>query len=213
MIKINFIPQETRKKRGNPWQDGFGPIPREEVIGFLVAAAAILVSFHIFWAVMALVKVAQHTMLEVRWGALGPEKKALDEVTNETKLLQTKMNALRIITAEQGGNWARLLNEVSDSVPKGVWIREMKFEKGVLTINGSAVSKDKSEMIIVNNFVAAIKDQSAMKKGFVSIDVDSILQRENSLLSIADFSMKARRAEKKKEVKKDAKKGASKAAK
>lgn len=193
MIKVNFIPQEARKNRGNIWQDGFGPLPREVILGILVAVAGVLVSLHLLLAGLALARAAEHTMLQIHWGSMGAQKKVLDDITNETKVLQTKMNALRAITSAQGVIWARLMNEVSDSVLKGVWIREIRFEKGLLVINGSAVSKVKNEMIIVNNFVAILKEQPELKKSFTGIDVDSIERRENTALSIADFSLKAKR--------------------
>lgn len=193
MIKVNFIPQEARKTRGNIWQDGFGPLPREVILGILVAGAGLLVLAHVTLAGLALIKAAQHTMLQVRWSLMGEQKRVLDNITNETKTLQLKMNALRVITSAQGVVWARLMNEVSDSVPRGVWIREIRFQKGLLTIDGSAVSKVKNEMIIVNNFVAALKEQPELKKSFSGIDVSSIVRRENTALSIADFTLKVAR--------------------
>lgn len=193
MIKVNFIPQEARKDRGNIWQDGFGPLTREAILGILVAGAGVLVLLHLALAGLALVKAAQHTMLQVRWASMGAQKKVLDDVTNETKTLQTKMNALRAITSAQGVVWARLMNEVSDSVPKGVWLREIHFDRGQFTIRGSAVSKVKNEMIIVNNFVAMLKEQPGLKGAFTGIDVDSIERREGTALSIADFALKAKR--------------------
>ncbi|MEI6438113.1 MAG: PilN domain-containing protein [Candidatus Omnitrophota bacterium] len=193
MIKVNFIPQEARKNRGNIWQDGFGPLPREHILGFLVAGAAVLLVAHLALVGLTLAKAAQHTMLQVRWGSMGAQKKALDEITNETKALQVKMNALKVVTSAQGVVWARLLNEVSDSVPKGVWIRELRFDKGLFSVEGSAVSKVRNEMILVNNFVAALKEQPEMKKNFSGVDVDSIKRREGTALSIADFTVKAKR--------------------
>ncbi|MBF0594211.1 MAG: PilN domain-containing protein [Candidatus Omnitrophica bacterium] len=193
MIRVNFIPQELRKDRGDLWAEGFGALSREVIIGILVAAAGVLLFLHLILGGMALGKVAEHAMLQARWSSLGPEKRVLDSITNETKALQTRMNSVKVITSAQGVVWARLMNEVSDSVPKGLWIREIKFDKGQLTISGSAVSKVKNEMIVVNNFVDTLKAQPQLKKSFSGIDVDSIQRRENTALSIADFSLKAKR--------------------
>ncbi len=193
MIKVNFIPREARRDRGNIWQDGFGSLSRELILGVLVAAAVVLVFCHLALAGMALVKAAQHTMLQVRWSSMGAQKKVLDDVTNETKILQTKMSALRTIILARDVVWARLMSEISDSVPKGLWIRQIRFEKGLLVIDGSAVSKARNEMMIVNDFVSLLKERSELKKSFSGIDVDSIELRENTALSIADFSLKAKR--------------------
>ncbi|MBF0388024.1 MAG: PilN domain-containing protein [Candidatus Omnitrophica bacterium] len=193
MIKVNFIPQETRKSRGSVWQDGFGSLSREAILGILVAGAGVLLFCHVALAGLALVKYAQHTVLQVRWGLMGAQKKVLDDVTSEIKLLHTKMNTLRVVTSQQGVVWARLMNEIADSVPKGVWIRQISFEKSQLVIEGSAVSKDKNEMIIVNNFVSMLKEQAELKKAFIGIDVASIERRDNTALSIADFTLNVKR--------------------
>jgi|GEM_PF-334563 len=192
MIRINFIPQQLRRRTGNFWAEGFGSLPREVILGAFVGAAMILAVVHVLLAGVALAKVAQHTLLEVRWGALSPKKKVLDDVINQTKEVQTKISALKVIAIDQGVVWAKLLNEVSDSVPNGAWLRDVLYIKGVLTIEGSAVSKVRNEMIIVNNFVAALKEKPLFKSGFVGIDVDSIEGRKDTALSIADFVLKAR---------------------
>jgi Tfp pilus assembly protein PilN len=193
MIRINFIPQEARREKGNIWADGFGSLPREVVFGIFVAAGAVLVALHILLAGLALARVAQHTMLNVRWDSLAPKKKVLDDAMNEIKAVQAKMSAVKVITDGQGVVWAALLNEISDSVPNGLWIREIRFVKGDLMVEGSAVSKVKNEMIIVNDFAASLKEKTVIRAGFTGIDIESIEERKNSVQAIADFLLKAKR--------------------
>ncbi len=173
--------------------DGIGPVPLEAVLGIFAAAAAGLLAVHLVMMAFTAGKLVQQGMLSVRWNSLASEKKVLDDISSETKSLQTKMNALRPITSVQIVSWGRLLNDISDSVPKGVWLRQIRFEGTSLTIDGSAISKMRDEMIITNNFVAALKDRASVRAGFTGIDVDSISRRGKTALSIADFSLKARK--------------------
>ena len=193
MIKLNFLPEGSRKAQGGVLDDGIGPLRREVILGAVVAAAALMALVHLALLGLAGVKIAKHTMHQVQWSAMSADKKFLDDIITETRGVQVKMAGLKAVTSGQGLSWGRLLNEISDSVPKGLWVRQLRFEGGTLTIDGSSVSKARNEMIIVNNFVAALKERSALKAGFNGVDVDSIERRENSSVSIADFSLKARR--------------------
>ncbi|MBF0619906.1 MAG: PilN domain-containing protein, partial [Candidatus Omnitrophica bacterium] len=137
-------------------------------------------------------QIGHHKVLEAQWTSMAQIKTAYDRITAETSLLQRKMNAVKSISNARGAGWARVLNDLADAVPKGVWIRKIAYEKGLLTISGSAVSKTRNEMIIANNFVATLKEKSSIRDYFFGLDVDSIQRREGSALSIADFTLKAK---------------------
>ena len=193
MIKLNFIPENLRKEKADIFQDGFSQVPKEISAGIFVAAIGFLMLIHVLLAFVAVYKMAHHQVLTARWNSMAAGKKALDAVTLETQTFQKKMFLLKPITSAQGIIWGRLLNEVSDSVPKGVWLRELRYEKDEIVISGSAVSKSQNEVILAGNFVAALKEKPVMKEQFVGIQVESIERRENAALSIVDFLLRAKR--------------------
>ncbi|MBF0330695.1 MAG: PilN domain-containing protein [Candidatus Omnitrophica bacterium] len=193
MIKLNFIPDQQRSRTAQLTGDDFGGVPGEVLVGGIAALIGFLLAVHLLFAVVAGYKFASYKILQVRWDMMGADKRAYDEVTNELKQLQTKMTELRPITSSQKLHWVNLLNDVSDSVPKGVWIRQISFDNGQLAIQGSAVSKIKNEMVEAGNFVSALKDRKSIKDNFISVDIESIQRRENTPGSIADFLLKAKR--------------------
>ncbi len=193
MIKLNFIPEQQRKARAGIVGEDFGGISGEVIVGIFVAIAGFLILVHTSLAGVAVYKLTSYKILEVRWNGLGADKKACDGVADELKTLQARMNSVRPISSAQQFHWARLLNEISDSVPKGVWLREIFFEKGSMAVYGSTVSKMKTEMVETGNFVAALKEKPGIKDSFGGVDVDSIQRRENTSVSIADFTLKAKR--------------------
>jgi len=193
MIKLNFIPEQQRRQRTGIVGEDFGGVPGEIIVGVLVALVAFFILVHLALAGSAVYKLASHKILEVRWSSMAADKKECDQVADELKALQARMNSLRPITSVPQLHWAMLLNEISDSVPKGVWLREILFENGSMAIYGSSVSKMKTEMVETGNFVAALKEKSSIKDSFSSVDVDSIQRRENTTVSIADFTLKAKR--------------------
>jgi Tfp pilus assembly protein PilN len=193
MIKLNFIPDQQRAHTSQLAADDFGGIPGEVLVGSIVALIGFLLTLHLLLAVIAGYKFASCKILQVRWDMMGADKKNFDEVTGELKQLQTKMATLRPITSAQTLHWVNLLNDVSDSVPKGVWVRQISFDKGQLVIHGSSVSKIKNEMVEAGNFVSALKDRRSIKENFTSVDIESIQRRENTALSVADFILRAKR--------------------
>ena len=181
-----------RKDRGDIFQDGFAQVPQEVSAGIIIAGIGVLFLIHVLLGLVAVFKVAHHQVLLVHWNSLATDKKALDTVTQETQALQKKMFSLKPITAARGIMWGELLNEISDSLPKGVWLRELHYDKDQLTIKGSAVSKMNDEVILAGNFVSALKEQPVMKEQFTGLQVESISRRENAALSIVDFLLKAK---------------------
>jgi hypothetical protein len=192
MIKLNFIPEQQRKQRAGIVGEDFGGVPGEVIAGIFVALVAFFILAHTALAAVSVYKLASHKLLEARWNSMAADKKICDEVADELKKLQAKTNSLRPITSVAQIHWARFLNEVSDSVPKGVWLREVLFERGSVAIYGSSVSKMKTEMVETGNFVAALKEKSSIKESFTGVDIDSIQRRENTSVSIADFTLKAK---------------------
>ena len=193
MIKLNFIPEQQRPQRGGIVGELFGGVPGEIIVGVLAALVAFFILMHTALAGTAVFKLASHKILEVRWDSMAADKKVCDQVADDLKAIQARTNSLRPIASVARLHWARLLNEISDSVPKGVWLREILFENGSMAIYGSSVSKMKTEMVETGNFVAALKEKSSIKDSFISVDVDSIQRRENTAVSIADFTLKAKR--------------------
>ena len=191
MIRLNFIPEYERKDKGGLLSDGWG-IPPEVVAGIIFAVVGFVLLVHVSLGALAAFKLAQQQLLQVQWNAMAADKKVVNDVFSETKAMQAKFTALKPITSQANFLWAHLLNDISDSVPKGIWLREIAFNRGILNISGSAVSKMKDEMISAGNFVSALKEKPTMKESFTGIDIDSIQRREDTALSIADFSLKAK---------------------
>jgi Tfp pilus assembly protein PilN len=192
MIKTNFIPENLRKERTDIFQDGFAQVPQEVSAGIVIAGIGFLFLFHVLLGLVAVFKVAHHQVLLVHWNSLATDKKALDVITQETQALQKKMFSLKPISSARGIEWGKLMNEISDSLPKGVWLREIRYDKDQVMIRGSAVSKTNDEVILAGNFVSALKEKPVVKEQFTGLQVDSIERRENAALSIVDFLLKAK---------------------
>ena len=193
MIRFNFIPEQMRKDRSGLLQGRFGTVPREILLGIGFAVVGLLVLFHLTLVVISLRQSVRQNALEIQWKSMAADKKIYDDVKAELDALQKKMDSLKKITDVNGPTWSKIINEISKSVPKGGWIRQITFEGGRIMISGSVVSKVKSEMVVASDFVTKLKQKPSFQAAFTDVEIDSIQRREDTMLSIADLSVKAKR--------------------
>lgn len=193
MIKINLVPESLRKDRGGFLNGGISGYPREVIMGSLIAVLGILFLIHALLGGVFFLKIFERDMLHKRWSALEAERKIVDEVVGQISAAQKKMATVRPITAVSGLFWSKFLKDVSLSVPKGVSLKQVVLEKGILVIKGSAVSRKKNEMEIAGQFIRTLKQKKTFADHCTDVDVDYSIQRQEAiLLSVANFSLKAR---------------------
>ena len=193
MIKINFVPELSRKDHGGFLNGGVGGYPQEVIAGVLVAVFGFLLVIHAFLGGIVLWKMMERNMLQVRWNSLAADKKVVDEVSDQIKAVQAKMTAVHPIMAVSNILWSGFIKDVSLSVPKGVALKQVSLEKGSLVISGSATSMRKNEMILAGQFVATLKQKKNFADYFMDADVDYSIQRQETLLlSVANFNLKAK---------------------
>lgn len=193
MIQFNFIPEQLRKERAGFLSHGLGGVPAEIFIGISLMVFGIMLLVHVSLVGTLLFQVGRHQILQMKWNAMDTDKKVFDDISNESKTIQNRLNSLKPITSQAGFLWSRLFNDISDNVPKGVWLRQIDFNRGLLTISGSSVSKMANEMVTAGNFASALNKKSSVKDFFTDVDVDFIQRRTGTTLSIADFRLKTRR--------------------
>lgn len=187
MIEINLAPDNIRKKRKKTFFPKALSIPREAIIGLVGGLIVLLVLVHILLQVMIFVKYAQHLREKKRWESILPEKEKVDVVLTELRTLRNKLNAIRQVTTEERISWAHKLNNISDSVPRGLWLNKISLGEKILLIDGSVVSRNKDEIVSVGNFVTNLKKHKSFMKGLENIEVGSIQKRNIKTVEVADF--------------------------
>ncbi len=190
MININLVPQHLRKKsKANFLQSPSLVIPREAFIGLVGGLVAVLICTHVVLQVIIFMKFFQHAQQKKEWGTILPEKKQVDVVLNELRSIQSKIRAVEQVTTGERLFWAQKLNDISDSLPKGIWLTKMSLVEKVLLIDGSVVSRDKGEIIRVGQFVAELKKHKGFMRGVQNkqVEVGSIQKRKIHDVEVADF--------------------------
>ena len=193
MININLVPENLRKKRSKT----INPIsainlPPEVMVGLVGGLICLLIFIHlVLWFVISQ-KSAENKKMDGQMQSLSPHKRQADAIAKELRTLQGKKSAIEKMTSAAKILWAPILNDISDSLPRGVWLSKISLEQGMFTIHGSAVSKGGDEMMGVVELVSKLKGKKAFLTHLKSMEVGPIQKRKIESVELADFSITAK---------------------
>ncbi len=193
MIDINLIPQALRKNSQSNLNAININFPKEILVGVGVGVILLLVSVHLLLGIVWVVDAWRLSSYKARWEQVLPDKSVLDGIYKESSELRNKTSMLAEMTTKISAPWAPKLNAISDAVTRGLWIKKMALvDKVGLTIEGSVVSKNKSEVNNVDKFLSALRENELFMKGFSSLEVNSIQRGKNNAVEVTDFTVMAK---------------------
>ena len=191
MIDINLAPENLKKKKKSSTLSAMN-VPQEIVVGLVGGLLALLLFVHIILQGVIFFQFIQHARLNKEWESLKPEKENTDKILTDLRVLQTKIKNVENLTTAKRILWSKKLNDISDSIPREIWLTKVSLEEKILTIEGSAVSKNQDQMVSVGNFTTKLKEQKTFMKDFSSLEVGVMQRRKIQTTEIADFSVTAK---------------------
>ena len=124
MININLVPPHLKKKTKSKLL-GKVNIPLEVIIGSGGGLLVLLGIVHVLLLFVNIGKLAQHKSLQGQWEMMRPGKENVDSVVNEMRVFQGKYKAIEEIAGKSDLSWAQKLNVLSDSLPRGIWLKKI----------------------------------------------------------------------------------------
>lgn len=191
MININLYPEDQQRKRKKHNLNARIRIPPEIVIGAGGGLIMLLVCVHIIFLGVNLTKLAQHQALNKEWEDMQPAKKNADVVINELRDHRERYDKLKELVNKPDISWSERLNIISNKIPDGVWLKKLSLTDEILLMEGSAISRQKTEMIDVHTFTSNLKKDERFLTGFKSLEIESIQRRNRGSAEIAGFIIKA----------------------
>lgn len=192
MIEINLVPQHLRKKRRSRILIGGGFfLPREIVAGMIGGIGVLLVIIHVILQFMIGVKYIQHRAYSLKLDRIAAQKGDVDQVFGNLKRLQNKMKTIESLLGKDYVLWSQKLNQISDVLPRGVWLTRLTLEDKALMIQGSSVSKESDQMIFVHNYTSQLKEDEAFAVSFKNMELGLIRSRKINGTPVADFTITA----------------------
>jgi len=72
-------------------------------------------------------------------------------------------------------------------MPRGVWLKKIAYSGKILLLEGSAISRQKNELINAHSLVSALKKENVFLKYFSDVEMGSVNRRSRGKAGIADF--------------------------
>jgi len=192
MIEINLVPTSLRKRKKSSGLLGRTlVIPREAVVGLVGGIVALLLLVHIVLQSLITVRFVHHKKLQSDLTRISSQKTNVDRIVSELKGLRERYQSIEAVAGEKNIVWSQKLNEISDNIPRGVWLNRIMLDGNTLLIQGSAVSKNKTEMIHVHNYTSNLKASEAFMSDFAELELGLIKSRKINLTPVADFTIRA----------------------
>jgi len=192
MIDINLIPPALRKDGQGQANSLTINIPREVLLAVGSGVILLLLTVHFVLGLVWLISMGQLSVHNAQWQKLLPDKTILDGMNNESQDLRKKIGMISDITVKKSVLWAPKLNIISDTLPRGLWIRRMTLDKSGLSMEGSVVSKTQNEINNVGLFLSSLKQNDDFMKGFSSLEVNSIQKDKNNAVEVTEFTVMAK---------------------
>lgn len=195
MIDINLVPENLRKKKRQaaPSAPSKG-LPKEVLIGIIGGSVFLLVLFSLGIQAFITIKIAKRNELKKQSDEIAPGKKNVDQVKKELAEMKVKVKTYEDALGKQQLFVAPKLNVLSDSLPRGIWLTKVALEGKFFIIEGSAVSKTKTEISEIHALASSLKESKEFMANLKNLELDMIKARSVDNLSVADFTIKAETA-------------------
>ncbi|MFC1704121.1 PilN domain-containing protein [Candidatus Omnitrophota bacterium] len=185
MIELNFLPEDQRLKKPKLSFE----ISRRQILFVAATVVTVLIVAHFILFGIALLNGYGYKRLMAEWNLIKPEKEKVDSLKGAISTFDVKSKSIEGVTSGGRILWSQKLNRISDLVPRGIWLRWIAFQNDHLTIEGSSVSRSNEEIIFVNRFSAALKNDSDFCSSCVSSELASIKRRKIKKIEIVDFTI------------------------
>ena len=190
MLDINLVPVHLRRKQQSlSLVQSSLKLPRETVLGAVIGVLVLLVFMHLVLQIGVMAQFVRLKSYTRQWATIETPRSQVDRAMSEIKRLQGQIKSVKDIVGDKWIPWALVMNEISDNIPRGVWLDKMIFSGKTLVLQGSAVAKNKTEMLSVHGFSSNLKGSQSIAKFFVNVSPASIKTKKIGGTSVADFSI------------------------
>ncbi len=195
MIEINLVPENMRKNRRAQTAatavEVSSGLPQHVIYGILGVFTAILVVLVIVFQVVITTQISKRNYFKKEFAAIDKQRENVKKIKKEMEELKERVKTLEKVVGNRTIVWAQKLNEISDHLPRGVWLTKVALEAKFLIVEGSAVSKTKSEITDIHALTGKLKASKSFMENLKSLELDMIKARAVDNLSVADFKIKA----------------------
>ncbi len=205
MIEINLLPDEFRKKETVKLM-----LPEIPLLKILPIVVAVFMALLLIFVLVAVVQWVQFSAVTAEMAGLSKQHAEMIKQKNETTETAKKLQQLETMAGRKFFWWS-LMNALSDSVTKGIWLRELAVvemtppavaapktsaansvkpppptKAWFLKLDGSTVAQGQ-ETAYVGKFIKELKDNKALSGLFEGVELADMNQRKIREYDVYDF--------------------------
>lgn len=192
MIEINLLPEELRKKKRQPLK-----LPKLPALPIVAGIIGFLIFIQVLLLIMVQAKKASFNSLNKRLTSISASSAGAKALENRLKEFSSKVDAANRLSSFRF-NWAKKLNDLSDSVVSGIWLRRIYVKRTasgdksavprqLLILEGSSIVSGAEEPGSVGKFVNSLKENSSFFGDFDEIELTKVERRKIGRTEVIDF--------------------------
>ncbi len=195
MIEINLVPENMRKTRRAQAPAASAKVstglPQHVVFGILGAWTTFLIILLLVFQVFLATQISKRNKLKEDLASMDQARENIEKIKKEMKELKERVKTYEKVIGTTTTLWAEKLNEISDNLPRSVWLTKVALEAKFFIVEGSAVSKMKTEIADIHALVGKLKTSKSFMADLKNLELDMIKAHNVENLSVADFKIKA----------------------
>lgn len=192
MIEINLLPPELRVKKKEPMK-----LPSLPIIPVAAGIVCLLIAIQVILWLFIQVKSVSRDSLKKKVASIAASNKDAMSIDSSLREISSKVEvADKLLNARF--NVSKKLNEISDSMVSGVWLRSLDVKKGeslnepgllreTLVIEGSRIISGGSAEGAIGKFVNSLKENASFLSDFDNIEIAKEERKKVENIEVMDF--------------------------
>lgn len=192
MIEINLLPPNLRVKKKEPMK-----LPSLPIIPIAAGIVCLLFAIQVLLWFFIQVKSVSRDSLKKKVASIAASNKETMSIDSSLREISSKVEAIDKLSNSRF-NVAKKLNDLSDLMVSGVWLRSIDVKKGeslnepgvlreTLVIEGSSVISGESAEGAIGKFVNSLKENESFASDFDDIELAKKVERKVQNTEIMDF--------------------------
>lgn len=192
MIEINLLPPELRVKKKEPMK-----LPSLPIIPAAAGVVCLLIAIQVLLWFFIQVKSVSRDSLKKKVALIAASNKDAMSIDSSLREISSKVEVVDRLSNARF-NVAKKLNEISDSMVSGVWLRSLDVKKAAalnepgvfketLVIEGSRIISGGSAEGAIGKFVNSLKENASFLSDFDNIEIAKEERKKVENIEIMDF--------------------------
>jgi len=192
MIEINLLPPNLRVKKREPMK-----LPSLPIIPIAAGIVCLLFAIQVLLWFFIQVKSVSCDSLKKKVASIAASNKDAMNIDSSLREISSKVEAIDKLSSSRF-KVAKKLNDLSDSMVSGVWLRSIDVKKGgsggepgvlkeALILEGSNIVAGDSGEGSIGRFVNSLKENESFSSDFDDIELAKVERKKVQNTEIMDF--------------------------